>query len=145
MHQLVRELWQRHHPAILLVTHDVDEAISLSDRLLVLEEGWLAHDVAIDLPSPREHGHARFLDYRQQLLAALGVGPGARASEPGGATSETTSVRVRDVGKAPSQHPDGGDCSSPTVRSRSPGSRAPYPSRARFRRGGDRRAEPHGC
>lgn len=39
MHALLRELWERHRPSVLLVTHDVDEAIVLADRVLVLERG----------------------------------------------------------------------------------------------------------
>ena len=39
MHGLLRELYERHRPAVLLVTHDVDEAVVLADRVLVLEDG----------------------------------------------------------------------------------------------------------
>ena len=38
MHRLVLRLWERHRPAVLLVTHDVDEALVLADRVLVLAE-----------------------------------------------------------------------------------------------------------
>ncbi len=73
MHALLRELCARHRPAVLLVTHDVDEAIVLADRVLVLVDGHIAVDQSIDLPQPRSHRDLRFLEYRQQLLAALGV------------------------------------------------------------------------
>jgi sulfonate transport system ATP-binding protein len=73
MHGLLRELCERHRPAVLLVTHDVDEAIVLADRVLVLDEGRIAVDQSIDLPVPRSHRDPRFLEYREQLLAALGV------------------------------------------------------------------------
>ena len=43
MHQLVLSLWERHQPAVLLVTHDVDEALALADRVLVLSDGQIAH------------------------------------------------------------------------------------------------------
>ena len=36
MHRLVLRLWERHRPAVLLVTHDVDEALALADRVLLL-------------------------------------------------------------------------------------------------------------
>ncbi|MGO4612257.1 sulfonate ABC transporter ATP-binding protein, partial [Variovorax sp. 2RAF20] len=45
MHDLLRELCARHRPAVLLVTHDVDEAISLADRILVLDEGRFVEDL----------------------------------------------------------------------------------------------------
>jgi sulfonate transport system ATP-binding protein len=66
MHVLLRELWERHRPSVLLVTHDVDEAIVLADRVLVLEEGRIGLDLAIDPEVPRA-------EYRERLLAALGV------------------------------------------------------------------------
>jgi sulfonate transport system ATP-binding protein len=73
MHGLLRELCQRHGPAVLLVTHDVDEAIVLADRVLVLVESRIALDHRVDLPQPRAHRDPRFLEYRYQLLNALGV------------------------------------------------------------------------
>ena len=42
MHRLVLRLWAHHQPAVLLVTHDVDEALALSDRVLVLAGGQIA-------------------------------------------------------------------------------------------------------
>jgi sulfonate transport system ATP-binding protein len=73
MHALLRELCERHRPAVLLVTHDVDEAIVLADRVVVLDGGAIAVDVTIDLPKPRSHRDPRFLEHRSRLLTALGV------------------------------------------------------------------------
>ncbi|WP_428376270.1 ABC transporter ATP-binding protein [Lichenicoccus sp.] len=73
MQAMVAELWQRHRCAVLLVTHDVDEALLLADRAVVLEEGRIRTEVAIDLPRPRDHGDAEFNRLRGVLLAALGV------------------------------------------------------------------------
>jgi sulfonate transport system ATP-binding protein len=73
MHGLVIDLWRAHAPATLLVTHDVDEAILLADRALVLSHGRIAADIAIDLPRPRSHGHPGFAALRARLLAELGV------------------------------------------------------------------------
>lgn len=73
MHALLRQLCERHQPAVLLVTHDVDEAISLADRVLVLEEGRIISDITIDLSGPRDHGDPRFAKIRTELLAKLGV------------------------------------------------------------------------
>ncbi|MFG1917392.1 ABC transporter ATP-binding protein [Micromonospora sp. NPDC048898] len=73
MHGLLRELCARHRPTVLLVTHDVDEAITLADRVLLLDAGRIAVDLAIDLPAPRSYRQPQFLAYRETLLRALGV------------------------------------------------------------------------
>ena len=53
MHRLVLRLWERHRqPAVLLVTHDVDEALVLADRVLVLAGGRLAFSGPVDVPRP---------------------------------------------------------------------------------------------
>lgn len=73
MHALLRRLCQHHEPAVLLVTHDVDEAIHLAQRILILDQGKLTVDVAVNLPdqSPaRENEIARI---RRYLLQHLGV------------------------------------------------------------------------
>ncbi|WP_174817044.1 ABC transporter ATP-binding protein [Nocardia brasiliensis] len=75
MHALLQDLCARHKPAVLLVTHDVDEAVLLADRVLVLDEGAIAVDQRIDLERPRHHSDPAFNHYRSLLLASLGVGP----------------------------------------------------------------------
>jgi sulfonate transport system ATP-binding protein len=72
MHELVLALWRTHAPAVLIVTHDVDEAVSLADRVLVLDAGRIAAQEIIDLPRPREVG-AAFQAIRRRLLGHLGV------------------------------------------------------------------------
>jgi len=73
MHELVLALWRRHAPAVLLVTHDVDEAIALADRVLVLDGGRIAAEERIDRPRPRDVD-ASFQAIRGRLLTHLGVG-----------------------------------------------------------------------
>ncbi|MDH6623424.1 sulfonate transport system ATP-binding protein [Streptomyces sp. LBL] len=73
MHGLLRELWKRHRPSVLLVTHDVDEAIVLADRVLVLDQGRIGLDLTIDRPHPRSYRDPRLGEHRERLLAALGV------------------------------------------------------------------------
>jgi sulfonate transport system ATP-binding protein len=74
MHTLLRRLCARHRPAVLLVTHDVDEAIALADRVIVLRAGRICRTLAVERPAdPRERK-----DYgagvRASLLSELGPG-----------------------------------------------------------------------
>jgi sulfonate transport system ATP-binding protein len=73
MHRLVLRLWAHHQPAVLLVTHDVDEALALSDRVLVLAGGRIALSEHIDVPRPRERDHPDLTALRTRLLTELGV------------------------------------------------------------------------
>ncbi|MFF0970797.1 ABC transporter ATP-binding protein [Streptomyces sp. NPDC003703] len=73
MHALLRRLWQHHRPSVLLVTHDVDEAIVLADRVLVLDKGRIGLDLTIDRPHPRSYRDPLLGAYRERLLTALGV------------------------------------------------------------------------
>ena len=66
MHALVRELVAAHRPGVLLVTHDVDEAIALADRILVMREGRIAFE-------HRTKGDGTTPILRAELLAELGV------------------------------------------------------------------------
>ena len=73
MQRLIGELCQAHGPATLLVTHDVEEAILLADRILVLREGRIGFDTRVRLPHPRRAGGEEFDKLRDTLLAELGV------------------------------------------------------------------------
>jgi sulfonate transport system ATP-binding protein len=84
MHDLVLSLWREHRPAVLLVTHDVDEAIALADRVLVLDKGKIAVEERITLERPRQPD-ARFHAIRRRLLARLGVDAPAPQPAPNAA------------------------------------------------------------
>jgi sulfonate transport system ATP-binding protein len=72
--RLVSELWERHRPAVLLVTHDVEEALLLADRVLVLEDAGLAHSEHLDaLPRPRRRDDPELQRLRAALLDRLGA------------------------------------------------------------------------
>jgi sulfonate transport system ATP-binding protein len=71
MHRLVTQLWERHRPAVLLVTHDVDEALALADRVLVLEGGRIAAEHLVSAPRPRSI--AQLSELRARVLSDLGV------------------------------------------------------------------------
>lgn len=76
MQRLVSDLWTRHRCAVLLVTHDVDEALLLADRAVVLERGRIRTDVPVELARPRRHADPEFERLRAMLLDALGVHDG---------------------------------------------------------------------
>jgi ABC-type nitrate/sulfonate/bicarbonate transport system ATPase subunit len=72
------ELWERERQGVILVTHDVDEAIFLSDRVVVLSPrpGTVIHEEPISLPRPRHRDmvtRESFLRHRAVLLDALGL------------------------------------------------------------------------
>ena len=73
MHRLVLRLWDRHRPAVLLVSHDVDEALALADRVLVLTAGRISHSCQVTARRPRDRNHAGLTALRTRLLAELGV------------------------------------------------------------------------
>jgi sulfonate transport system ATP-binding protein len=70
MHELVLSLWRAHRPAVLMVTHDVDEAIALADRVLVLDGGRIVAEERISADRGERGDVARGL--RQRLLGRLG-------------------------------------------------------------------------
>ena len=73
MHRLVLRLWAHHGPAVLLVTHDVDEAIALADRVLVLSGGQIGLACRVEAPRPRDRDQPVLVELRNRLLAELGV------------------------------------------------------------------------
>lgn len=74
MQALVAALWRAHQPAVLLVTHDVDEALLLADRTIVLVDGIIKADFQVATDRPRHHGDPEFNRMRALLLEELGVG-----------------------------------------------------------------------
>ena len=73
MHALVRQLVAAHRPAVLLVTHDVDEAILLADRVVAMRSGRLAADHRVTFDGERSRRNPEFDELRHRLLAELGV------------------------------------------------------------------------
>lgn len=68
MQELIVSLWQEHGFTVLLVTHDVSEAVAMADRVLLIEEGKIGLDLTIDLPRPRKLGSVRLAELEAQVL-----------------------------------------------------------------------------
>ncbi|HEM7843193.1 ABC transporter ATP-binding protein (plasmid) [Burkholderia multivorans] len=73
MQNLVLRLWAEHRPGVLFITHDVEEAIVLADRVLVLKHGELAVDIRLPAERPRDRSSMMFRETRSLLLGHLGV------------------------------------------------------------------------
>jgi sulfonate transport system ATP-binding protein len=56
MQRLLERVWLEQKFTAIMVTHDVAEAVTLADRVLMIEDGEIALDLRIDLPRPRERG-----------------------------------------------------------------------------------------
>jgi len=68
MQDLIESLWQQHHFTVLLVTHDVSEAVAMADRVLLIEEGKVGLDLTVDLPRPRRRGSVRLAELEAEVL-----------------------------------------------------------------------------
>ena len=82
MHRLIEGLWRQSGFTALLVTHDVQEAVALADRVVLIEDGQIALDQRIDLPRPRVHGDAGFARLEQRILDRVLQKPGADEPQP---------------------------------------------------------------
>lgn len=89
MRQLLQEeleaIWLKDRTTVLMVTHDIDEAIYLSDRVIVMssERGKILEDLRISLERPRVRRGQRYHEYRDRLLEVLRIAlDGAGAARP---------------------------------------------------------------
>src|SRR3954466_12917244 len=78
MENEVLDIWQAQRKAVLFITHDLDEAIAMSDRVIVLSAGPATHPIGeftIDLPRPRDvaeiRSHPRFVELHAQIWSVL--------------------------------------------------------------------------
>jgi NitT/TauT family transport system ATP-binding protein/sulfonate transport system ATP-binding protein len=64
------ELWKQNGITMILVTHDIDEAIYLSDRIVIMtpRPGKISKVIDVDLPRPRHRGGGEFLAMRRSIL-----------------------------------------------------------------------------
>jgi sulfonate transport system ATP-binding protein len=71
MQRLLERVWHDQAFTAILVTHDVSEAVALADRVLVIEDGRIAHDVNVDIPRPRRRGSADLAALEGSILHRL--------------------------------------------------------------------------
>jgi sulfonate transport system ATP-binding protein len=69
----VKQLVARHQPGVLLVTHDVDEAIALANRALIMRDGRIVAEYAISPDANAHRSHPDAVAMRETLLDQLGV------------------------------------------------------------------------
>jgi len=68
MQNLIESLWLEQGFSAVLVTHDVAEAVALADRVILLEDGGIGLDIAVNLPRPRQRGEAAFARIEGEVL-----------------------------------------------------------------------------
>jgi sulfonate transport system ATP-binding protein len=71
MQQLLERVWRDQGFTAILVTHDVTEAVALADRVLVIEQGRIAHDIQVDVARPRRRGSADLAELEGAILREL--------------------------------------------------------------------------
>ena len=71
MQSLIENLWQQRGFTALLVTHDVQEAVALADRVILIEDGQITLDQKIDLPRPRARGNPAFAALEATILTRV--------------------------------------------------------------------------
>jgi sulfonate transport system ATP-binding protein len=71
MQRLLERVWHDQAFTAILVTHDVSEAVALADRVLVIEDGRIAHDIDVDMPRPRRRGSVDLAALEGSILRDL--------------------------------------------------------------------------
>jgi sulfonate transport system ATP-binding protein len=87
MQQLIGTLWRQRGFTALLVTHDVQEAIALADRVVLIEDGRITLDERVALPRPRARGDLAFAKLEERLLQRLLCHPASLPDNPLGDVS----------------------------------------------------------
>jgi sulfonate transport system ATP-binding protein len=71
MQRLVEQVWLSNGFTAILVTHDVTEAVTLGDRIVVIDHGAIAADILVGLTRPRQRGSAEFAGVEAKILGRL--------------------------------------------------------------------------
>lgn len=68
MQRLIESLWLEHKFTTVLITHDVEEAVAMADRVVLIEQGRIAMDLSVPFSRPRQRGHAAFAALVDKVL-----------------------------------------------------------------------------
>ncbi len=68
MQGLVERVWEEHRFTALLITHDVEEAVALADRVVVIDQGRISLDFPVNFPRPRDRANPDFIKVREEVL-----------------------------------------------------------------------------
>jgi sulfonate transport system ATP-binding protein len=71
MQRLIEHVWASNGFTAILVTHDVTEAVTLGDRIVVIDRGTITTDLSVDLLRPRQRGLAEFARVEAEILERL--------------------------------------------------------------------------
>jgi sulfonate transport system ATP-binding protein len=104
MQNVLESVWLADRFTAVLVTHDVQEAVALADRIVILEEGVIARDIPVPLPRPRQRGAADFAALVAKILDHF-LGRG-RAVPPSNGTEHSSDDEL--VGKVLAGHSSAG-------------------------------------
>jgi ABC-type nitrate/sulfonate/bicarbonate transport system ATPase subunit len=79
LHQVLLELWERSRRTVFFITHDVDEALALADRVIVVVRGRIVYSTPVTVPRPRtpaDLGAGEIAAARTRILEHLELGAG---------------------------------------------------------------------
>jgi sulfonate transport system ATP-binding protein len=71
MQSLIERLWLERRFSAILVTHDVEEAVALADRILLMEAGRVTFQTAVSLERPRDRASAEFTSLKETILERI--------------------------------------------------------------------------
>jgi sulfonate transport system ATP-binding protein len=71
MQNLIEKLWHQRGFTAILVTHDVEEAVALADRVLLMQHGEFSHESLVSLPRPRDRASAAFAALKTEILSRV--------------------------------------------------------------------------
>ncbi len=75
MQQEILSIWEKEKTTMIMVTHDIEEALYLGDRIIVMSDrpGSVKREVTVDLPRPRDRSDAKFMQLRKEIFREFHV------------------------------------------------------------------------